>query len=443
VTSSTTTGDSSVGSAVRTRRWWPAELAALALFGVGALALRADLLALAVVGVGFVAYARAAVGGDGSRLELDRSVSTGDPTPGQAVTVTVTVRNAGTELLPDVRVVDGVPGALAVSDGSPRFATALRAGESYTHSYELTAVRGEHPFDPATAVVESLGGAREREVSLADPTTLTCSPPLSDVPLRSQTSVFTGRLPTDIGGSGIEFHSAREYRTGDPLKHIDWRRFARTGELGTVDFREERAATVVLLVDARDAAYWTASAADRHAVEHGVAATGRIFATLIQHSDRVGLAAIGDDGADTVWLPPAGGRAALREARHVLATDATFRYAPPEELPELAIAPDHAPVDPSPLLARLPIDAQVVAVSPLCDDGVVAALERLEAAGHATTVVSPDATRTDTHGRRLARTQRANRLWRLRNAGIRVIDWDPATSLTETLIARQQRGGSG
>lgn len=423
----------------RTRRWWAVEFALLALFAAGLATMEPTLFALVGVGVVFETYAGVRAGDDGSALELDREVSRLDPSPGDPVEVTLTLRNTGSGFVADARVVDGVPGALEVSDGSPRFATALRPGREATHSYEIRAARGEHTFPPATVAVRSLGGAVEHERTLDAATTLTCSLPLSEVPLRAQTSIFSGRLPTDVGGSGTEFHSVREYRSTDPLNRIDWRRYARTNEFATVSFREERAATVVLLVDARPAAYWTAEPDDRHAVDHAVAAAGQVYDALVENGDRVGITVV--DAYRDAWLAPAAGQAALTAARHFLAVHPELAYDPPDDLPELVVDPEHDPVDPSPLLARLPDDAQVVAFAPLCDDGIVGALERLEASGHATTVISPNVTRTDTDGHRLARAQRANRIGRLRGTGIRVVDWPPTRNLAETLLAEARAGG--
>jgi len=62
-----------------------------------------------------------------------------------------------------------------------------------------------------------------------------------DLPLRGLTTKYHGRVPTDVGGAGVEFHATREYRRGDPVKRIDWNRRARTGELATLELREERA----------------------------------------------------------------------------------------------------------------------------------------------------------------------------------------------------------
>jgi uncharacterized protein (DUF58 family) len=94
------------------------------------------------------------------------------------------------------------------------------------------------------------------------------------------------------------------------------------------------------------------------------------------------------------------------------------------------------------LRKRLPAASQVIFVAPLCDDFGPGIARRLDAEGHLVTVVSPDPTATGTAGQRLARTQRTHRVSRLREAGIRVVDWDTDESLGVALarVARLGRG---
>jgi uncharacterized protein (DUF58 family) len=410
------------GPVVRTTgRWWYATVVALGAGAVGAVTASPAALLVAVVGVATGAAVRA-VGAPDPDLTIERELSTASPTPGDVVEVTTTLRNEGGPL-PDVRVVDGVPSALEVVDGTPRAATALRSGQAVTLSYAVEAVRGEHGFRPATVAVRSPGGAEERSVEVAAGTTLPCTPSLSSVPLRSQTSEYTGSIRTDRGGSGLEFHSLREYRAGDPVSRVAWRHLAETGELATVDFHEERSATVVLVVDARPEAYVARAPDERHAVEHAVGAASGTFATLLAGGDRVGVTAL---GPERLWLAPGAGNDHLARARHVFATHTAFDYdRPGDEPPEPAIFPDHDPVAVDWLRARLAGDAQVFLFSPLADDAVANAAVAVDAGGHPVTVVSPDVTARDTQGGRLAAVQRANRLGRCRQAGLRVVDWDP------------------
>ena len=52
-------------------------------------------------------------------------------------------------------------------------------------------------------------------------------------------------------GDGAEFYGVREYRAGDPLRHVHWRTTARRGELAVREFEREVGAPLVLLLDNR------------------------------------------------------------------------------------------------------------------------------------------------------------------------------------------------
>lgn len=412
-----------------TRRWWVAAFVALFGGATGVVTGRSLPLLVGVVGVVFATYARVGSPPDPT-LALERALSDPEPSPGDAVRVTVTVRNEGGSLA-DLRLVDGVPRALETVGGSPRHATALAPGDEASFSYTVLAERGQHRFEPMLVLARDPSGAVERESEIASETILSCQPPLTDVPLRSQTTQYTGQIATDTGGSGLEFHATREYRHGDPLSRIDWNRRARTGELTTVEFREERAAAVMLAIDSRAAAYFIPGPGQRHAVAHAVAAAGRVFAHLLDGGDRVGITTL---GPEPCWLAPGAGTDHEHRARMLLASHPALSYEPPDDgLPELAIDPDHDPVDVGPLRRRLSTDTQVILFSPLCDDAVAVAARELAARGRAVTVVSPDVTDDDSSGHRLARIQRANRMHQLRSADVRVVDWPVEASFTAAL----------
>lgn len=409
------------GSVVPTERW--AGVAALALLpvGVGVVLQHPPLVLAGVVGVGYAAYARGDPAPEPS-VRIQRELSPSSPSPGDDVTVTVTVHNDG-GFLPDLRVVDGVPAALA-ADETARLATSLLPGRSTSFEYTLTAVRGEHEWDPVTVVARNASGSREVTREVPVDTTLQCHPELAataTLPLRGLTAQFSGRVPTDVGGSGLEFHSTREYRHGDPVRRINWARLASTGELSTLEFREERAATVILLIDSRRKAYRSPDPEARNAVERSVEAATQAFSALLDSGDRVGVAAL---GPGECWLPPGSGADHRAAAKELFTAHPALAATPLEErfLPTTWLYR---------FRRRLPGDAQVLFFSPVVDDFAVRTARRLDAYGHLVTVVSPDPTTDDTTGRQLARIERANRLSELRSSGLRVIDWGDTPLATE------------
>jgi uncharacterized repeat protein (TIGR01451 family) len=220
---------------------------------------RPSLLLASAVGVACAAYARSARPPP-IALDIDRAVSNTHPEVGEEIEVTVTVRNTGEALLPDCCLLDGVPSGLVVTDGSPRYGTALRPGKATTFSYTLTAARGEHTFEPILVIARDYSASVERltRVAASEQTTITYMPSLRSLdgaPLRAQADRFGGQITTSARGSGVEISATREYRQGDPRSRIDWNRVARTGELSTLLFREERAPRVMLVIDARPEAY--------------------------------------------------------------------------------------------------------------------------------------------------------------------------------------------
>ncbi|MFC6838462.1 DUF58 domain-containing protein [Halomarina ordinaria] len=413
----------------RTGRWRGIVAVALLAGAVGVLTARSQVLLLAVVGVAYAAFPRV-TGRPTPSLRVERTLADGTPRRGDEVEVTVTVTNTGRWPLFDVRLVDGVPAMLAVRSGTPRHAAVLLPGRSTTFAYAVGAEYGRHQFDPATVFLRDASGGLEVEARVpADPpTVLTCTDAVPEVPLRRQTRLDAGRLVTDDGGSGIEFHRTREYRRGDPMSRIDWKRLARSGDLTTVEFREERAASVVLLVDARAAAYRASEAGAPHGVAYALAGAEQLLTALSDTRDYVGLAAL---GREFCWLPAGTGAEHERTARDLLATHPTLSPRPPEtdegvdgQLEELE--------------KRLPRDAQVVFLSPLVDEFAASAALSLEATGHAVTVVSPEVASSSTVGGRLARVARANRIHSLREAEIPVVDWDPEEPLGTAVVRIQE-----
>jgi len=398
-----------------TNRWAGLNGVILLVVGTG-IALRVPSLVLVgAIGIGYAAFATF---GDAPEptLEIDRTVSVDAPDPGEEVPVSLTVRNAGKTWLSDLRIVDGVPPGLEATGKPARMATALAPGEEATMQYAVTAARGEHTWEHVRVVARNPSGSRERYVERSVETTVRCVPTFeagSDLPLRGLTTQYSGRVVTDVGGSGVEFHSTREYRAGDPVKRIDWNRRARTGELSTLELREERAATVVLLVDSRASAYVAQDPGERSAVERSVDAAGQLFTALVGSGDRVGIAAMSPSDC---WIAPGAGTAHGVRLREQLGSNPAFASTPSDDK-------FYWPLWFNRIRRRLPRDAQVVFLTPISDQIAVRTARRLDAHGHLVTIVSPNETGDTSIGSRFAHVDRALELMQLRRAGIRVIDW--------------------
>lgn len=401
-----------------TNRWIGVSAFAFISFGFGLASFEPAMLVAGAVGLLYAGYARSAQSPAVDALEVQRTLSEENPAPGEEVDVTVRVHNSGDSLLPDLRLIDAVPGPMRVVEGSPRIGTALRPGKTVEFSYTVAVSRGEHSW-PLYVIARDASGDAEVQTTVDASPTLECIPRLKtteSMTVRDLTTLFSGRIDTSIGGSGVEFFVEREYQPGDPMNRIDWNRRARTGELATLEFREERSANVVLMFDSRKSAYLSPGADQPHAVDRSVDAANDIFAALFDRGDQVGIAAY-----DTIpcWLAPGADDEHRERARFLLGKHASISSVPPT-----SGKGSGGYVDPLTHIRRqLANHSQILLFSPLGDDYTAEVARRLDASGHLVTVISPDPTRIETVGQRLARLERQNRIRNLREHGIRVLDW--------------------
>lgn len=413
-----------------TYRWIGMAALAFAGLAVGVLASQPGPLLVVAVGIGYAAAARSVTPPDVT-LDIEHEISETTPDPGDEVDVELTVTNEGRNTIPDLRVVDGVPDGLSVVDGTPRHGTSLRPGGTTTIEYTVEARRGRHEFDPLLAIGRDWIGAQEREVTAPTDVTIDCVVPLeapASFPLRGQTAQQVGTVTTNTGGSGVEFHTVREYRPGDPLKRIDWNRRARTGELATIEFREERAAIVVFLIDTRVEGYVTDSRGVS-AVEHAIDAAGAVGRGLMDDGNRVGVASF---GPSWTYVPPGLGRDHEVRLRDRLSLGDGFSPTPDRSKFVLGLALRR-------IQKHVPENAQIVFCSPVVDEVAVETVRRLEAHEHAVTVISPNVIGRRSVGADVERLEREERIRKIRQTYGRVLNWDVEDPLEVALESARRR----
>lgn len=400
----------------RTGHWSGISVLALLGLALGVFYQQPPVILASTIGIGFAVYGRI-VGPPEPDVSIERTVTETSPEPEAEVDVTLTVSNDGDRTLQDLRIVDGVPAELGVSAGTPRGSAVLEPGGSRTIRYSIAARRGRHRFEPALVLARTVTGATEvvRRVRADRSPTITCLPAAK--PLASKGGQFSsgrragGRRTTAQAGSGVEFHSLREYHAGDPASRIDWNRYARSRELSTISYHEARPATAIVAVDARAAAYrQPVGSVGVHAVDRSVDGAATAFASLLADGHAVGLASI---GPEPLWLRPARGEGHLTRGRRLLGTAEAVGVSPPESTGyDLSV------------LRLAPLDAELLLFSPLCDDDAVAVARTLQARGASLTVVSPDPTTVDGPERAIARLERRERIDTLRSAGVRIVEWE-------------------
>lgn len=441
-------------------RWSGGLAAAAALVAAGVLAGSSVLVATAAVPVVFAARgALTRVGVSPADLRVERRVDPSAAIPGDRVQVRLQVHNEGDRTATDLRVVDAVPDALRVVDGRPQVGCSLSPGESATVTYTLLARRGHHDLGPVGVRVRGVTGGEVvlGTVAAAGDGSLDCRPDVEITPALRRTLQAVGSVDTPTGGDGVEFHATREYRRGDPVSRVDWRRLARTGDLTTVEFREQRTARTVVLVDGRHPAGVTPRPDAPTAATVCAGVAGELFDAVRASGQTVGAAALGvadETGAPPAWVPPATDEETRLRARRLFDRAADAADAGPVGLgpvgPSVTARPDGGRPSTSRdaggtgdsagravgrLCGRLPGATRLVFVTPALDGGVETAVRTAAANDVPVTVVSPDLTHGGATGARFAAVERAHRLETCREAGARVVDWDRDEPLALALAA--------
>jgi uncharacterized protein (DUF58 family) len=88
------------------------------------------------------------------------------------------------------------------------------------------------------------------ELPTHDPTALARFGKLEVVARLLVEGYLIGRHRSPFKGASVEFVEHRHYTTGDEIRHIDWRAYAKTGEYFVKQFEEETNLRAYLLVDA-------------------------------------------------------------------------------------------------------------------------------------------------------------------------------------------------
>lgn len=133
-------------------------------------------------------------------------------------------------------------------------------------------------YSGVRVTVEELRGLRGHAVGVGN------------TPAEALAGLFPGAFRSRFFGRGLDFHEVRAYQPGDDFRGLDWRVTARTGELHTKVFHEERERILHVLIDAgpamhfgsRRAFKWVAAARLAAlvawlAVENGERVAGLLF----------------------------------------------------------------------------------------------------------------------------------------------------------------------
>lgn len=101
-----------------------------------------------------------------------------------------------------------------------------------------------------------------------------------------QRSPLLGLHQSRLRGRGMDFDQVRAYQSGDDARSIDWRVTARTGEMHTKVFHEERERPIFILVEQSAHLFFASTGCFKSVLAAQIAS---LFAWAgLQHNDRVG-----------------------------------------------------------------------------------------------------------------------------------------------------------
>lgn len=263
-------------------------------------------------------------------LTLSRTLPAEAPVGGE-VALKLRLNNEGARAIQG-RLWDQIPSAL---DGSREpIAFRLEAGKAADAALKLVVQdRGQYTLDHAT--FEAFGPLRlmRRVVRLSAPASLLGVPGLEL--LRSNRLILAAMRDADAGvnrargiGRGGEFESLAPYVPGDPPQSVDWKAFARSGQLAVRRFEPERRRHIMLCCDA--GRLMGGRVGGLRKVDHALAALSKLAAASLMRGDLVGLMVF--DQAVRVLIPPraSGGQLAriIRASLQVKPTHSETAFTP-------------------------------------------------------------------------------------------------------------------
>ncbi|MCX8174125.1 MAG: DUF58 domain-containing protein [Thermoplasmata archaeon] len=188
----------------------------------------------------------------------------------------------------------------------------------------------------------------------------------------AQTRGIVGNVVSRVRGSGLEFHSLREYQSGDTMKVINWKASARYSRLIARQFNVERSGDVVLCVDLRKGSYLME---EREKIQTRMISAAFSLATkIVTNRDRVGAIVI----ADTVrYIMPGYGKKQIYRILELLMHQRGGDDAPVENLEFIL-----------PRLFRT--NALFVVFTPLMDEELPRVLIETAGRGFKIVCISPD-----------------------------------------------------
>jgi uncharacterized protein (DUF58 family) len=385
---------------------------------------------LMIIGLTFMAFL--AINGwvEGhSELDVSREISAINVYKGDDINVILTVRNNSYRRTQQLEVFDNVPHEMKMRKGVNRMRMNLGPGQTAKIHYTIRCpLRGHYTIGPISIRYRNAFNLFVNETKIQDRSDITVFPQVRDIEeslVRSDVpKMYTGATTLKTPGQGMEFYALREYHPGDSFRSINWKAFARTGELMVNEKTRDAVTDVFIILDTRDVS--RIGTVLKNPLEMGTVAAASLANYFIHRRDSVSLVTYGER---MDYLPPETG-----DKQHYKVLSQLAAVSSKGSMPLQAVTNALSP--------RLSRGSPVFIISSLEGDGTtLPAIRNLAGKGHEVIVLSPSSIDLERLVSRIPRMayevlklERQNRLTALSGYGAKVIDWTPNIELSEALL---------
>ncbi|MEA3238349.1 MAG: DUF58 domain-containing protein [Candidatus Bipolaricaulota bacterium] len=370
------------------------------------------------------------------QITVDRHLSVDHITEGETLDVTVIIANTG-PAIPWLGVAEHIPRDLEVTSGETTHFVSLAEGAMATFSYTLRAPRGLHTLPGADITTWQRITLMSQQQFAPHETKFLAVPiaePIDDIEIRPRrTRAYAGVVQANRGGSGIDFFGCHAYTTGDDIRRINWRAYARTRELIVNEYEQERIADVTVFLDARERA--NSRVGTEKTFTYAVRAAASMAKYFIKQGNSVGLFIYGEY---MDWTFPGYGK---DQMARILDSLARAETSDKEVFDDLRAVPTRL----------FPPRSQLVMISGALDEHDVEVLGVLRAHGYQIIMIMPDMLRYEVDqipkseardlALRIVTLRRKLILDALARIGVEVVQWDVADSLASLLSWTLSRRG--
>jgi uncharacterized protein (DUF58 family) len=392
-----------------------------ALLGITGLLLRnAEIVTLAIpllLYAGILLYDSAS--SPRINLSVERHLDVLRTEEGRSIHGTLILENRG----PSIALLgceEVLPFGVEVVDGETATLTFCPENTQLSLNYTIRAPRGIYVLPGGNVISWNRFAIIPKRTFL--PLTTTCSflprvEKVEEIKIRPRrTRVYAGAVKANLGGNGLEFFGCREYTLGDDIRHLNWRAYARRGDVIVNEYEQERIADITLILDARE--FVNTHIGNQQTFDYAARAAATIASHFLKMGNGVGLLIYGDY---LNWTYHGYGRPQQERILEALA-----KAVPAEKFvfEDLRYIPTRL----------FPSRSQLVIISPLADEDDVEILGELHARGYRIILVSPNSLALEqpalganpaVHlGVRVMALRRELLLSTLRHTGMDVVDWD-------------------